>query len=191
MSHPDPYLELQNEFDRVCADKSNVLLFGDFNSRTATLPDICKCDEFLCNVQGNEDLYRDKVSIFQCFNNNNVPLKHSNADTSTNSYGYQFVEFCKNNNIFILNGRVDFDSPKLTCKNSSTVDYMLSSAYNLEIISFFNILEFDNLFSDTYCPVTLDLHIYTPTMIKEQHITLLCTVKQKQNHGIMTKRNYL
>ena len=35
-AHPDPHLELQNEFDRFCADKSNVLLFGGSNSRTTT-----------------------------------------------------------------------------------------------------------------------------------------------------------
>ena len=34
-AHPDPYLELQTEYDRYCSDIKKFLLFEDFNSRTA------------------------------------------------------------------------------------------------------------------------------------------------------------
>ena len=64
----------------------------------------------------------------------NIPTERKNADLHTNSYGYQLIEFCKNNDLFILNGRVgdDVNPPKLTCKNSSTVDYVISTAYNFD-----------------------------------------------------------
>ena len=45
-AHPDPYLEIQQEFDQFCLDSKHVLLFGDFNSRTANLPDFVDCDAF-------------------------------------------------------------------------------------------------------------------------------------------------
>ena len=79
------------------------------------------------------------------------------ADPSTNAYGYQLADFCKNNNMFILNGRLDTGQPKLTCKNSSTVDYILSTAHNFEIIASLYIHEFDSLFSDFYRPLSIEL----------------------------------
>ena len=86
---------------------------------------------------------------------NEIPLERKNADITVNAYGYRLLEFCKNNNIFILNGRFNHDSSKLTCKNCSTVDYVLSTAFNFEIISSFHIADFDPLFSDAHCPLSL------------------------------------
>ena len=78
-----------------------------------------------------------------------------------NSYGYNFLDFCKNINLFILNGRIgcDRDQPHLTCKNSSTVDYFISSANILPNILDFRILEFSPLYSDAHCPIALALNI--------------------------------
>lgn len=53
----------------------------------------------------------------------------------------------------------DANLPKLTCKNSSTVDYILTTAHNFELFSSFCILEFDHLYSDFHCPLTLELKI--------------------------------
>lgn len=66
-AHPDPYLELQAEFDRFCLNSSHVLLFGDFNSRTATLSDFIESDSFIFEMYGNTDLQRERDSIFQVF----------------------------------------------------------------------------------------------------------------------------
>lgn len=44
-----------------------------------------------------------------------------------NNYGYKLIEFCKNNEVYIVNGW--FGSDKniggIICKNSSIVDYVL------------------------------------------------------------------
>ena len=69
------------------------------------------------------------------------------------------MEFCKTNNLFILNGRLDLESPKLTCKNASTVDYRMSSANNFPIISSFEVLEFDALYSDVHCQLAIQIDI--------------------------------
>ena len=63
--------------------------------------------------------------------------------------------------LVILNGRVgdDVNPPKLTCKNSSTVDYVISTAYNFDFISSFRVLDFDHLYSDAHCPLELGLNI--------------------------------
>lgn len=163
-AHSDPYLELQTEFNKVCLDRKNVLLLGDFNSRTASLCDFIKCDDFICDIYGSSDLYDENMCIFRCFEIHNVPLQRNNLDSNANAYGHQLAEFCKNNNVFILNGRLDSDTPRLTCKNASTVDYILSSAFNFEMLSSFSILDFDLLLSDAHCPLSLVINLCPRTV---------------------------
>ena len=55
-AHVDPYLELQNEIDKYMSRSKNILLFGDFNSRTGKNSDFVICDQFISDLQGNEDL---------------------------------------------------------------------------------------------------------------------------------------
>ena len=83
----------------------NVLLLGDLNSRSSQLSDIVKTDSFICDVYGNQELYRENMEIIKCFDDCKLPLSRKNDDITTYSYGQQLIEFCKNNNIFILNGR--------------------------------------------------------------------------------------
>ena len=103
-AHPDPYLELQDEYERYCSDIKTVLLFGDFNSRTVSLRDFIISDNFICEFNRTEELYSENADILKCFETYNIPLEHSNSDRKTNAYGYHMIEFCKNN-IFMLNGR--------------------------------------------------------------------------------------
>ena len=72
------------------------------------------------------------------------------------------TDFCKYNNIFVLNGRMDKDRiiPKLTCKDSSTVDYFISTVQNIPLIQAFEILDFNALYSDAHCPITLSMEVY-------------------------------
>ena len=170
-AHADPYLELQNEIDRVCGTSKHVILLGDFNSRTAKLCDYTKCDEFIFDLQGHDSLYAENMHMFQVLQQNNITLNRQNLDTRTNAYGHQMIEFCKNNNLFILNGRLD--APKLTCKNASTVDYIVSSAYNFPMFSSFEVLEFDSLFSDAHCALKLQIDIHCLTQIARTE-TLKC-----------------
>ena len=83
----------------------------------------------------------------------------STADRNLNMYGNSFLEFCRNNNLFIMNGRIgsDFTQPKLTCKERSTVDYFIASSSILENIQDFNVIDFNCLFSDAHCALRLTL----------------------------------
>ena len=157
----DPYLEIQEEIFKYCLDSKNVLLFGDFNSRCKTLPDFVRIDEHMCDIYGLQELFQESTNALQIFDKCNIPLSRNSADPSMNSYGYNFLDFCKNNNLFILNGRIgcDRDQPHLTCKNSSTVDYFISSANIMPNILDFRILEFSPLYSDAHCPIALALNI--------------------------------
>ena len=65
---------------------------------------------------------------------------------------YKLVEFCKNNDIYLVNGRVGSDKAVggLTCKGSSTVDYVVASAHMFKFIHGFDIIDFCNLYSDVH-----------------------------------------
>ena len=156
----DPYLEIQEELLRFCAESKYILLFGDFNSRTGTLPDNLKFDENIFETINLNDLFDENIEILNKLNFYNVPISRVNTDDIVNTYGRHLLELCKNNNLFILNGRLGCDQvePKTTCKDRSTVDYFLCSVDNFDFINDFSILEFSDLYSDVHCPLTLILN---------------------------------
>ena len=148
---------------RFSSNSSNsyIIIFGDFNARSSNLPDYVQLDVHISDSNGLQDVYEENVTILNYFETFNVPLNRKIADPNTNMYGNTMLEFCKNYNLFILNGRVgqDYITPKLTCKEKSTMDYILSSASTFENIKDFQVEEFNCLFSDAHCAVTLMLNL--------------------------------
>ena len=69
--------------------------------------------------------------------------------------GNLLIEFCRNNNMIICNGRVGKDKGvgEFTCKNSSVVGYCIVSPNGPTIINSFSILEPSKLFSDVHSSV--------------------------------------
>ena len=69
------------------------------------------------------------------------------------------IDICKSSDLFILIGRLgqDRDQPKTTCKDQSTIDYFIASAYTIEHISNLVINEFSSLFSDQHCGISVTL----------------------------------
>lgn len=157
----DPYLEIQEEIFRCCTETKNILLFGDFNSRCKNLPDHTKFDEYISDIYGMHELYEENTGTLDLFECYEVPLDRKSADESANAYGYSLLNMCKNNDLFILNGRIgsDFICPTLTCKNKSTVDYFISSAHILPIIKDLQVHEFSCLLSDAHSPVSLSIDV--------------------------------
>ena len=84
----------------------------------------------MSHMYDNDILTNENAEKLQHFESNNVPLDRNTVDTMTNAYGYQLLDFCRSNDIFIVNGRFGLDSitPKLMCKDASTVDYFLTTA---------------------------------------------------------------
>ena len=124
-------------------------MLGDFNSRVGKLNDFIITDEFLTNVkQCNSGVENNDIETF--FDNVNIPLDRTVKDFSNNNFGYKMIDFCINNNVYIVNGRVggDRDVGALTCKNTSTVDYVLASMEMFKLLRKFDILEFCEMFSE-------------------------------------------
>ena len=88
-------------------------------------------DEFQSRLHICDDIFKTGIEtrtiIFDDFQ---IPLHRFVKDTHVNNFGYKLVEFCKNNDLYLVNGRVGSDKAVggLTCKNSSTADYVVASA---------------------------------------------------------------
>ena len=70
------------------------------------------------------------TDIFQNLNVNGMSYEWFSQDKQTNRTGSSLIHFCKVHDLLLLNGRAYQDKlvGKLTCKNASTVDYVISSA---------------------------------------------------------------
>ena len=95
-----------DNYDETCS----ICLLGDFNARTANLPDSVQDDSF-------ENLDNQEF----------VPPQRSSQDNSVNKYGHKLLDMCKHLDLYIVNGRCgdDKDVGKTTSKNISTVDYCI------------------------------------------------------------------
>ena len=88
-----------------------------------------------------------------------IPPRRANEDKVINQYGRKLLDFCKYNDVFILNGRIGEDKEigKFTCKNVSVVDYIISSPKYLMHITNVQVSEFSKLLSYVHCPISICL----------------------------------
>ena len=89
----------------------------------------------------------DKTAISE---NQNIPLQRGARDTKTNTSGYWLIDTCKNNNLFITNGRVGKDKGVgyKTFRGTSTSDYTVCTANCFEFLTQFEVIDLDPIFSD-------------------------------------------
>jgi hypothetical protein len=123
---PDCYVDMDNElYISLSMDCKYVYLMGNFNSRVGQLPDWFSPDDFQLHLHKCEDTFNASIETrTMIFNNNQIPLYRRVKYVHVNDYGYKLIDLCKNNDIYIVNGRVGGDKyvGGLTCKSSSTVD---------------------------------------------------------------------
>ena len=133
-------LTSQNEDAKLCG-------LGDFNARTGQLSDNIRSDDSRTFVEFH-DIYETEKKYF----NGAVRV---NSDKQVNNMGRRLIEMCRSLNLIIMNGRFGKDKQigKKTCKDSSTVDYIIISTNFAEYVSDFDVLDFDPILSDIHCPV--------------------------------------
>ena len=112
-------------------------------------------------MHGLQKLYDENASIIGCLENSSVPLLRKTLDKTVNTYGHSLLELCKNNDLFMLNGRIGKDAvnPKLTCEEKILVDCILSSAHLFCKFTDFQVHEFVSLYSDAHCPISFSIDI--------------------------------
>ena len=154
-----PYLEIQTEIFEKCNNLNYLIMFGDFNSRTGQIAAYTINDDFISGIQDDCILSNENMNVLFKLQECKLPLERRSADPTTYTYGLQMIDICKSSDLFILNGRLgqDRDQPKTTCKDRSTIDYFIASAYTIEHISNLVINELSSLFSDQHCGISVTL----------------------------------
>ena len=100
----------------------------------------------------------DKTEILESLN---IPLERSSMDTKTNNSGYWLTDVCKNNNLFIVNGRVGKDKGvgRKTFRDTSTIDYTLCTADCFTFLTQFEVIDLDPIFSDGHALLSWSLNV--------------------------------
>ena len=106
-----------------------VLVAGDFNARTATLPDYEVVDEGPWLTSRLIDVHTGETSP--------LPLQRLSTDRQLNSHGRHLLHLCKVTGLRLLNGRTPGDTPAQATSTGvdgqgmSVVDYFLGSQHLL------------------------------------------------------------
>lgn len=153
----DAFSEVELEFQNINRTYEFVCLLGDMNARTGNLCDFIEqavIDDFFTENILDINEFNEAIVLKEM----GLNMKRNNPDIVVNSYGRKYIEFCRNNNVFIFNGRVGKDSVgNPTCKNSSVVDYICSTGKFLCLVQNFEVMEFSSLLSDVHSPLALSL----------------------------------
>ena len=90
--------------------------------------------------------------------NMNIPLDRKSKDKKTNAHGIRFIVICRNNDLFILNGRLYNDTKgNFTFKQKSVIDYVIATAACFKHVRGFNIVETDTLLTDGHSILQFEL----------------------------------
>jgi len=91
----------------------------------------------------------------------NIPLYRKSKDRKINNHGYRLINLCKNNNILIVNGRNRNDIPgEYTFRDTSVIDYYLSSLSAFKMITHFQIQSLDSLYSDGHTIISCAIKLH-------------------------------
>ena len=114
----------------MCSSNKYVIISGDVNARTGKLTDYVKLDHYFSDMFDFDDEIANFINKTEMLENLNIPLTRSTTDTKTNNSGYWLIDLCKNNNLFIINGRVGKDKGfgLKTFRYTSTIDYTICTA---------------------------------------------------------------
>ena len=136
----------------------HIFLLGDFNSRTSKIFDFVIPDENIPEILNtvDDELLLVNMFSYQKLVNLNVPLERASEDnTRHNNYGVKLIEMCKRSAMFIANGRLfkDQNIGRMTCKESSIVDYLILAPEAFKTIAEFELLDFNPMFTQaiTFC----------------------------------------
>jgi hypothetical protein len=169
----DLFEQIHSELITICNHYNicSVCLAGDFNSRTAELPDYTPVNDFII-----ENVANDAVNAELLTPDQEIYQQRVSDDKKTNNYGYHLLSLCNSTNLRIVNGRYGAESKVPTCKDSSVVDYFLVSTDILDEILKLKVEPFDPILSDIHCALSLNLH---STILANRNCTNDANIRDK------------
>lgn len=103
--------------------------------------------------------FSDFFNISSLLTQSNLTVQRTSKDTTINNEGNKLLELCKSNNLCILNGRCGADKNigNFTFRNTSVIDYTITSVEALKFVDNFCISELDPLYTDGHSLLTTTL----------------------------------
>ena len=158
----DDTILFENEISSMCDKYKYVFLAGDWNSRVSELRDFSiPTNAHLNNLFDLDNELVESLDKHEILENLNIPLYRKSCDRKTNTNGLRLINTCRNNNIFIWNSRLfkDKDIGQFTFRNTSLIDYVISTADCFHLVNDFEVLETDALFSDGHSALHFSIKI--------------------------------
>lgn len=179
--------EIETEFISLSSDNANYIsLFGDFNARTATVPDFVIPNDELFENLGFLDEFDDetlrKLYSYKLLIDNDIPIERCSQDIGrSNNYGQTLIDMCKRCSLYVANGRLcdDKNIGKTTCKNVSIVDYLLLSSDLFTFVNDFCVLDYDPMFSDVHNRIHFTFSFQVEKQVNPQNDNINSFVKWK------------
>lgn len=147
----DIFEQLELDVARYKQFGRKIFVTGDMNSRSSTESDCLDFDRYL----DDEDIFLNDIIL----------QPRVNSDHVLDAHGRRLLLLCQTSGLLIANGRVHEDCNVgehtfMSLNGMSTVDYLLANPLDLQCLSNFKILNF-NEFSD-HAPVFLSLPCNLP-----------------------------
>ncbi len=121
--HDDPFSILYTQLVKYSA-LGDVILLGDFNSRTGIEPDYLHDDH-----SGNKHIFANSTDL--SYESDSIGISRNSKDPKVDNFGKKLLELCKEHRIRILNGRTLGDTSGCMTfygpNGSSVIDYCIVS----------------------------------------------------------------
>lgn len=161
-SNSDSITEIEQELLPIIENSKYFYFMGDCNARVGAIPEY---NHFNINHSTAEHLGIDD-DVIRYLNNVNelsshgIPLTRNSSDKSSNNFGHKLLQFCKNNNLYICNGRCENDRVgAFTTTRGSVIDYLISNLEGILQLESFTVYDYSPFLSDIHSALTFTFNM--------------------------------
>ena len=163
----EEFFKFENDVSIKRCSYENIMLTGDSNAHTSNLPDYLEEDIFLSRTLDLDDDSWNIPNNYGKLSQYNIPITRSFKCNKIDHIGYKFLDICKNNNLFIANGRIgnDKSSGNFTFRGTTVIDYTICSPNILRLMNNFEVMDLDPIFSDGHSLLYMTIHAPSPILV--------------------------
>lgn len=149
-----PYLETCKYF----------YMMGDLNARTGTSLEYAEfsLDHVATEQYGIDDDVISYLNNAQELRNYGIECARKSKDNIRNNFGNKLLQICRNNNLYICNGRINGDiTSAYTCIIGSVIGYLIANVDSVLLLNRFTVHDYSALLSDVHCALSFVVNVYS------------------------------
>ena len=161
-SDNDSFTEIETVLLPYIDSCNHFYIMGDTNARTGTTPEYTDfvIDRVTLQQYGIDDDVMNYLNNGYELQTHNISRSRVSRDTVRNNFGNKLLQLCRNNNLYICNGRVNGDATgALTCIRGSVIDYLICNLEGLLFVNNFHVHDYSPLFSDVHCAISFNINV--------------------------------